>query len=387
MANTRQERRDAIRRDLQGESASAICRSLGRTRYWFYKWLKRYDPVNPSWFQDHSRIPHRVGSKTPLAVEQLVCQVRQRLVTTTYAQRGALAIQWQLQQLGVEPLPELWTINRLLKRYGLVEKPIYHPRGTPYRTLAAPRPNTVHQLDLVGPRYLKGGQRFYGIHLIDACSNAVALAAMPSQQAVDVVEALVAARQKLGIPRYLQVDNELAFRGSNRRPRSFGLLIRLCLYLRVAVPCIPEAEPWRHGIVERFNDVYDKLCFRPQQFRDLAHVRDELPCFETFHNTQHRDAKLGRRTPWAVHTAAKRRLLSRRFALHLQGLLWREGRVSFTRLTDAQGRVRFFSESFLVDPTLVHEYVRGTIYTKPGVLKFSHQGRAIRVYPYVVTKP
>lgn len=258
-------------------------------------------------------------------MEQLVCQIRQRLVTTKYAQRGALAIQWQLKQLGVEPLPELWTINRILKRQGLVDKPTYQSRGAPYPALAAPRPNVVHQLDLVEPRYLTGGERFYGVHLIDAHSNAAALAAVPSKRAGDVAEALVAAWQKLGIPRDLQVDNELSFRSSNRHPRSFGLLIRFCLYLRVAIHFIPEGEPWHHGIVERFNAVYDKLCFRPQPFRDLAHVRDELPRFETFHNTQHRYAKLGSRTPWEVHTIAKRRLLSHRFALHWQGLPWREG--------------------------------------------------------------
>jgi putative transposase len=387
MADITQERLDAIRRFLQGEPPRAICRSLGRTRYWFYKWLKRYDPATPTWSQDHSRAPHRVGSKTSVEVEQLVCTIRLRLVTTKYAQRCELAIRWQLQQLGVEPLPEVWTINRILKRHGLVDKPTSPARGTPYPAWAAPQPNAVHQLDLVGPRYLKGGERFYGIHLIDAHSNAVALAAMPSKQAFDVVEALVAGWQRLGVPRVLQVDNELGFRGSNRHPRSFGLLIRLCLYLRVEVHFIPAGEPWRTGIVERFNDVYDKLFFRPRPFRDLAHVRAELPCFETFHNTQHRYAKLGSRTPWEVHTAPQRRLLSRRLALHQQGLPWREGRVSFTRLTDDHGRVRFFSETFLGDQTLVHEYVRGTSYTKPGVLKFRHQGRTVRVHPYAVTKP
>jgi hypothetical protein len=215
----------------------------------------------------------------------------------------------------------------------------------------------------------------------------VALAAMPSTQAVDVVEARMAAWQKLGLPRDLHVDHDPACRGSNRHPRSCGLLLRVCLYRRVAVHCIPEAEPLRHGIVERCTDVDDKLCFRPQPFRDLAHVREALPRVETFHNTQHRDAQLGSRTPWQVYTAAKRRLWSRRFALHRQGLLWREGRVACTRLPDDQGRVRFFSESFLVDPTLVHEYVRGTIDTKPGVLTCSHQRRAIRVYPYALTTP
>lgn len=155
------------------------------------------------------------------------------------------------------------TINRILKRYGLAGQRPYQRRGTLYPALAAQRPNQVHQLDLVGPRYLRGGERFYGGQLMDAYSNAVALAAMPSKQAVDVVEAVVAGWQKLGLPRFLQMDNELSFRGSNRHPRSFGLLIRLCLYLGVEVVFIPEGERWRNGIVERFNDVYDKLCFRP----------------------------------------------------------------------------------------------------------------------------
>jgi putative transposase len=99
----------------------------------------------------------------------------------------------------VGPLPALWTINRLLKRHGLVDKRTYQARGTPYPAWAAPHPNAGHQLDVVGPRYLKGGERFYGIHLIDAHSNAVALAAMPSKQAFDVVEALGAGWERRGI--------------------------------------------------------------------------------------------------------------------------------------------------------------------------------------------
>ena len=386
MVNAEQERINAVSRYLRGEPPSALCRALNRTRAWFYKWLKRYDPTNPVWAQSQSHAPRQVASKTPAEVERRVCEVRQRLVTTRYAQKGALAIQWQLQQLGVAPLPALWTINRLLKRHGLLVKPRYAPRGTPYPTVALSGPHHVHQLDLVGPRYLTGGERFYGVHLIDASSNAVALEAVASKQAVLVVEALVAAWQRLGLPSILQMDNELSFRGSNRYPRSFGLLIRLCLYLGVEARFIPEGEPWRNGIIERFNDVYDKLFFRSQRFPDLAHLRRELPGFEAFHNTQHRYAKLGQRTPWAVHTAGRRRPLPARFVRHRQGLPWGDGRISFIRLTDQAGTVRFFSERFVVDPSLIHEYVTGTIDTKPGLLKFTHQGRLVKVYKYTVTK-
>lgn len=386
MANAEQERRDAISRYLRGERASAICRTVGRTRYWFYKWLKRYDLANPAWAQSRSRAPKQATQKTAAAVERLVCEIRQRLLTTKYAQRGALAIHWQLQQLGVQSIPQLWTINRILRRHGLLVKPRYAPRGTPYPACTLPGPHHAQQLDLVGPRYLQGGERFYGAHLIDAFSNATALEAIPSKHAPVIVEAIVAAWQRLGMPRVLQLDNELSFRGSNRYPRSFGLLIRLCLYLGVEPRFIPEGEPWRNGIIERFNDVYDKLFFRSQTFRDLVQVRKELPHFEVFHNTQHRYAKLGQRVPWRVHTAARRRLLPHRFTQHRTGLPWRDGRVSFVRLTDEQGRVRFFTERFMVDPTLVHEYVTGTIYTKSELLKFTHQGRIIKVLKHRVTK-
>lgn len=376
----------AIRRCLQGEGVSTICRALGRSRRWFYYWLQRAATGSPTWAQAQSRAPHRRPTKTPAQLETLICAVRRRLVATKYAQKGAFAIQWQLQQLGVAPIPAIWTINRILRRHGLLVKARYQPRGKPYPAVAVQGPNHVHQLDLVGPRYLQGGSRFYGVHLIDAYSNAVAVAAVPSKRDTDIVEALVAAWQRLGLPRILQVDNELSFRGSNRYPRSFGLLIRLCLYLGVEVLFIPDGEPWRSGIVERFNDVYDKLFLRAQWFRDLDQLRAELPDFEAFHNTQHRYAKLGQRTPWAVHTAGRRRLLPRRFTLHRQGVPWRHGRVSFIRLTDRAGTVRFFSERFVVDPNLVHEYVLGTISTRAGRLKVTHQGRVVTVHPYAVTK-
>lgn len=381
-----QERFNAVGRYLRGEPASTICRALGRTRAWLYKWLKRYDPANVAWAQPQSRRPQQVAAKTSREGERLVCEIRQRLITTKYAQKGAFAIQWQLKQLGVELLPAIWTINRILRRHGLTVRPTYQPRGTPYPAPTVTAPHQVQQLDLVGPRYLVGGERFYGVHLIDAFSNAVALEVAVSKEAVVLVEAVVAAWQRLGIPRLLQVDNELSFRGSNRYPRSFGLLIRLCLYVGVELVFIPEGEPWRNGVIERFNDVYDKLFFHSQHFRDRERLQQELPHFEVFHNTHHRYAKLGQRTPWEVHTTVRRQLLPRRFSLHRRGLPWRDGRLSFIRLTDNTGAVRFFSERFVVDPTLIHEYVTGTIYTTPGLLKFTHQGRLVKVYKYAVTK-
>ena len=381
-----QRRARAISLYLQGKRPSTICKTLGRSRPWFYKWLKVYDPSNPHWARSQSRIPKKFPKRTAQAVVRLVCSIRNRLVKTKYAQKGAVAIQWQLEQLGVRPLPGLWTINRILKREGLLVKPKYRPRSTPYPALQPTESSVGHQMDLVGPRYLKSKERFYGIHLIDAFSNAVALAAFPSKRDIDIVQAMVAGWQRLGIPEVLQVDNELSFRGSNRYPHSFGLLIRLCLYLQVEIVFIPPGEPWRNGIVEKFNDVYDKLFFRQQQFKSLARLQTELLHFETFHNHSHRYAKLAQRTPWSVHTAKSRRLLPKSFALHHKPLPWRDGKISFIRLTDRTGAVHFFSERFEITKGLLNEYVRGTIFTKQNLLKFFHQDKIVKVYRYKVTK-
>lgn len=376
----------AVRRRLGGEAVTSICHSLGKSRRWLYYWLQRYSLTDPHWAETRSRAPHRHPRKTAVAVEDLICEIRRRLLARKYAQRGAIAIQWELKRFGVRRLPGLWTINRILRRHGLSTKTTYRPRGTLYPALRPQAPSVVHQLDLVGPRYLHGGTRFYGCQVIDAFSNAVALETLTAKQDVVIVQALLNAWHRLGLPRFLQLDNELSFRGSNRYPRSFGLLVRTCLQLGVEIVFIPEAEPWRNGIVERFNNVYDKLFLRQQQFHDLQHLRRELAKFERFHNQHHRYAKLAQRTPWAVHRCSHRQQSVFTSPEALLQLPWKDGHISFIRLTDHHGAVRFFSERFVVDPSLVHEYVKGTIFTRKGILRLSHQGRVIKTIVYKISK-
>ena len=381
-----QMRIDAIRRRLKGESVVTICRSLEVSRRWFYYWFSRYRPADPSSLRDRSRAPHHQSRKLPENVEKLVCEIRKRLLGQKYAQRGAVAIQWELRRLGIQPLPGLWTINRIIHRHQLRPAALPKLPRPSYPKIEARKPGIVQQMDLVGPRYLSGGVRFYGLHLIDTCSNAVALETVLTKHYLAVCKALLGQWHRLGVPRYLQVDNELSFRGSNRHPRSFGLLVRLCLHCGVEIVFIPEGEPWRNGIVERFNDTYDKSFLRAQHFRSLAHLRRELRTFERFHNDHHRYAKLGQRTPNAVHAKEHRRALPALVDLGQVRRTWKHGKITFTRLTDSRGTIRFFTERFLVDPTLVNEYVVGTISTRDNRLRFYHQNRCVKTIIYKVSK-
>jgi len=78
--------------------------------------------------------------------------------------------------------------------------------------------------------------------------------------------------------------------------------------------------------------------------------------------------------------------LSKDFDLHKRYIPFKDGRVSFIRLTDEKGEVRFFTETFLVDKHLVNEYVKGTIFTKQGLLKFYYDNKVIKIYKYLVNK-
>jgi hypothetical protein len=383
-----QKRIEAVRRYYSGQRANYIYKSLCKPKQWLYFWLKRYNPKDENWYKDKPKSNKIIHNKIDPKIENLVCNIRKRLSNTKYAQRGALAIQWELKRLGVKPIP-IWTINRIIKRNNLVKKPeIYERRNKIYPSIEVNAPCVLHQLDIIGPRYLGRGKanKFFSINLIDAFSNVVKIKPCQSKRDIFVTEFLVSAWQKLGIPKYLQVDNELSFKGSNRHLQTFGNVIKLCLYLGVEIIFIPEAEPWRQGVVEKFNDVFDKIFFRSQIFEDFNHLSRESVIFENFHNNNHRYGKLKGKTPWTVHTSVARRLLPTDFSLHKRYIPFKDGRISFIRLTDEEGKVRFFTETFLIDKELVNEYVKATIFTKPELLKFYYDNKVIKIYKYTINK-
>jgi hypothetical protein len=93
MARTEAElRREAVRRRLAGESPAEIAHSLGRTRQWVAKWVRRQETVGKEeWAAGAKRGPARAPSRTPAETEALVLAVGERLVANPWAQVGAEA--------------------------------------------------------------------------------------------------------------------------------------------------------------------------------------------------------------------------------------------------------------------------------------------------------
>ena len=69
----------AVRRFKAGESPESICISLGKSRFWLYKWVKRFDGGDPSWFENRSRRPLVTPNRTASEIEEIVKMVRLNL--------------------------------------------------------------------------------------------------------------------------------------------------------------------------------------------------------------------------------------------------------------------------------------------------------------------
>lgn len=377
-------REQAIRRYENGESPKEIYQSLDKSKAWFFKWLKRSQLDGEDWARDLSRRPHRTRKRVDGTMEQAVIETRKSLEKELYAQIGALNISWHLSQQGINP-PPIGTINKILKRNDLVRKrPKYEPKNVDYPSLEITHSNHLHQFDVLGPRYLKTDGRFYSANIIDAYDRRCSVNPVRRQTKADIANALMRSWQTLGIPLYLQMDNKLPARGSNRYPHSFGLVVRLCLKLGIQPIFIPIKEPWRNGIIERFQDVFDKMFFRTQYFENFFHLVQQTKGFEVFHSQNHRYSTLEGKTP-AEKVSGNLKFLPAKFRLPRE-LPIALGYVHLIRFIRSNRILDIFGEKFSMPLEVEYEYVWVTIDTAKETLSIYHDSKVVDRLDYPLPK-
>ena len=377
-------RREAIRLYQQGAKVNEICLRLNASRPWFYKWLKRFQSGVDNWFCEQSRRPHRVANRTAVEREEAVIRIRQRLEKAKYSQRGAMAIQWEMEKLNLEALPT-WTIDRILKRHNLVRvKRKYQPSGKQYPDLKRIFSDLIQQADLVGPRYIHKDGHFYSLNVIDLESYLAAINPCRSKADLQVAESLLRSWKTIGKPDFLQMDNELSFRGSNRHPHSLGLVIRMCLALGIQPIFIPNGEPWRNGAVEKLQDVFDKVFFRRQYFEDYRELQKEARLFERFRNENHRCSAIGGQVP--VEFVKEQNItlnrLPKTLSLKQIELSLADGYLHLIRFVRSDRRLDIFGEKFPVPRSAQYEYVIATICTKTQSLQMKLGQEILRSFQY-----
>lgn len=380
-----QERNLAITRGLAGEPPTAIAAALGRSRQWVYKWRARHRQGGDAWAHDQSRRPRARPLALPARVEEAVQLVRLQLYNEGLL-CGAQNIRWQLEELEVSPLPSLRTINRILARHGLTHRRTgrYQPKGIAYPALRASGANDVHQLDYFGPCYLRGPVRFWSLNTVDVATARCATEPVPSRAGQATVNALWATWGRLGIPAALQADNEWVFSGSPAHPRALGMLIRLCLGQGIEPWFIPLREPWRNGVVEKFNDHYRSKFLARVEVPNFAALGPASRAFEATHNSRYRYTKLAGQTPLTALQREGRPLSFPAAARPPQVPLPKPetGRYHLVRFIRSDLRLDVFGEHFKLPPEAEYAYLVATVDVAAQRLRIRLGEDPVAEFPY-----
>lgn len=390
MATEIQRRQQAIRMRLAGQTVTRICQQLQRGRDWFYAWWGRYQDQGADGLRDRSRTPQTNAQAVEAEIRQAILRIRDRLVRrrgpqARYRLAGAPTIRHELEVLGYVHPPALRTIGYVLQRAGRTCPPFRLEPTATTPTYPGPRArfsNQIHQLDLVGPRYLKGSRaRYYFLVYKDVYDLRPFIGFFRAPDLETVLTFLVQAWQTLGLPQILQVDNGVLFAGTGRWPGSLDRFIRLVLLVGIELVFIPEGEPFRNGSVENFNGWFqDRLLAIP--LRGPAQVRRELKVLMEICFQEHGHPQLGFRTSCEVRRGLHPRRLPANFRAHLQPLPVAIGKIVFIRKVRRSGRITILGVKIRAGKHRRGRYVQATLATRNATLKIHHGSKLIKTVDF-----
>ena len=284
---------------------------------------------------------------------------------------SADAIHYRMDQLGFleDKIPSESTIKRIVKKHGLkVNKRERYKRVKSkkrYTLLSPTQINEMHQVDIVGPRFIKGYGHISSINLIDVVSNQVHIEQYDSKSMDNVMAFLIQYWNNNPIPRYLQVDNAMNFIGSFKNPRKFSRFVRLCLYVGLEVVFIAPSSPWMNGSIENFNNWFGSKFWVKETFTDLEDMRTRSPYFVN----QHNNLSAWKKRNEELEQIKPVRMLKDATGINLNKLPLTEGIVHFIRQVDGRGRISLLNEVFEVGTEFTGEYVWATICLKEQKLE------------------
>ena len=381
-----EERINAIQRHVEGEKPAEIYRNIGRSKPWFYKWLNRFKTGKKGWFKGLSRKPEHSPSQTNEQIEQAVVNVRKALMDgtegyTKYSCIGAEAVQFHMEEMRYKPseIPSISTIKRIIRRNKLrMNKPKRYKRvrSKGRYTILKPRQiDEIHQIDIVGPRHIKGYGSICSMHLKDVVGRKAAGNQYNEKTMDNIMKFLLDYWRQHQIPRYLQVDNGMSFAGDYKHPKSFSRFVRLALYVGVEVVFIAPSKPWMNGTIEEFNKGFKIRFWENERFKDLEDVRKKAPVY--FENQN-------RFTTWKLKDKDlkpinPRRMLLEDFTVDMNHLPLVTGKIHFIRVVDSTGRIFVLNEYFNVGGEYVGEYVWATIETRKQSLTVYYKDENLTV--------
>lgn len=355
-------RRKALRLRLKGIPHQVILAKVQRSRAWLSKWQDRFDRQGAAGLHSHSRQPQHTPTACSPRIVRLIVQTRRRLVKQPVGLIGARAIRRELRNVLGKHSPSLPTIKRVLQTHGLVATPTQASRAyfpKPLTTVVA----TLHAMDWTC-RYLEDGPKVYAFHTLNLRTRACTQTIAADKSSDTVIGHCLNTWKTLGIPQFLQLDNDAAFCGGYKAPRVFGQFVRRCLYLGIALIFLPIAEPECNGEVEELNGLWGHAFWERRRFASFGRVCRASPAFVRWYMTDYTPPVLAEVTPRQAQRRERNCRLTAAQVAHLPDRLpITAGRIHFIRKVKPDGTIAVLNETWKVSKRLAGKYVWATITT------------------------
>lgn len=286
---------------VEGRSKSEVARDYKISRYWVQQLVKRYGLEGEAAFTPHSRRPHTNPRAISLELEDQIVRLRKDL-SKKGLDAGAETIRAHLDRSGLQRLPSVSTIWRVLTRRGFVTpQPGKRPKGAGKR-FNAEQPNERWQADTTHWQ-LADGTGVEILNILDDHSRVDLLSkARPTITGPDVVTGFRTAFGRYGIPASVLTDNGAVFTGKPRGGGRVALEIELDL-LGVRFHHSRPYHPQTCGKVERFHQTQKKWLAAQAPPTTLADLQHQLDCFRRSYNTVRPHRAVNRRTPEQAYQA------------------------------------------------------------------------------------
>jgi transposase InsO family protein len=335
------------------DNFSELCREFQISRPCGYKWLTRFKKTGLEGLKDRSRRPVSSPLKTPMIIEQMILEVREK-----HPAWGARKIFAYLTRQGKAGLPDPATITRILHRYGKISKEDSLDRKA-FKRFEHALPNQLWQMDFKG-HFALGTGRCNPLTILDDCSRfSLAVKACKNQQEPTVKDVLTEVFRTYGMPERMTMDNGAPWGHGYGAPGFSRLevwLIRLGILTSHSRPYHPQTQ----GKDERFHRSLKAELLKNKIFTSFEDAQQKFDAWRHMYNTERPHEALAMNTP-----ATKYQVSPRKYAEKLPeieyGLGGRVRMVKNRGDIDYKGQRYFISESMAGLPVQILDSQRDGI--------------------------
>lgn len=322
-----------------------LCKQFGIHPSTGYKWLHRMEEIDSlGSLKDRSRKPRHSPEKTPEVLEQAIVRLRKR-----YPCWGARKLAKLLEQQTCQrPLPSERTINRILKRQGLLRTD--SPLGKAYERFERAYPNALWQMDYKGEFLYDRKHYCHPLDILDDHSRFNLVLDAHDRLSIETTRnSLQRVFRQYGLPEQMLLDHGGLWYSTVAKNSWTNLTVWL-MRLGIELLYSRVRHPQTLGKIERFHHTLKYDLIQRTAFESFQHIQPHFQRFRYEYNYLRPHDALDLQVPAARYHPSV--LL---FPEKLPALAYPEG--AQVKKVNSWGALYYRNRHWFVSEALVHEDV------------------------------